>query len=351
MFAVQRVVSLAVFLMRAHAYPSFRDTCPNCRNVPNCDGVLVNGVGHLNEAGGGPRNQFGIDFHEQYTGVWDEIICRMDSDGDGRTNGEELGDPNCVWTSGDTPEITEGITHPGLACPAPAPTTTPAPAPSCCKWSSSCGGSCASGWCSSSEGNCQGCGGSWCAPTVLTAVKAREAPTTAAGVFKCSVCGYEYDPADHNGAAFEDLPDDWKCPICGSPKSAFVQQGGRRVEHVKLHEAATTSAGVFKCSVCGYEYNPADHNGAAFEDLPDDWKCPICGSPKSAFVLQGGRLVEQVKLHEAATTSAGVFKCSVCGYEYDPADHNGAAFEDLPDDWKCPICGSPKSAFDQQGGR
>merc|ERR1719343_579732 len=186
--------------------------------------------------------------------------------------------------------------------PAP-PAPTPAPAPSCCKWSSSCGGSCATGWCSTSAANCAGCGGSWCAPSLLSAVKPHEAPTsdkkevnlhtassTAAGVFKCSVCGYEYNPADHNGAAFEDLPDDWKCPICGSPKSAFAQVGA------SLQEASTTAA-VFKCSVCGYEYNPADHNGAAFEDLPDDWKCPICGSPKSAFAQVG------VSLQEASTTT------------------------------------------------
>jgi len=58
--------------------------------------------------------------------------------------------------------------------PPPAPPTaapTPAPAPSCCKWSSSCSGSCASGWCSSSQANCGGCGGTWCAPTLLSTVK------------------------------------------------------------------------------------------------------------------------------------------------------------------------------------
>merc|ERR1719367_1108969 len=46
--------------------------------------------------------------------------------------------------------------------PPPTPTTaapTPAPAPNCCKWASNCGGSCASGWCSSSQTNCGGCGG------------------------------------------------------------------------------------------------------------------------------------------------------------------------------------------------
>ena len=49
---------------------------------------------------------------------WDGCLCREDSDGDGRTNGEELGDPNCVWTEGDLPEIVDGITHPGKGCSA-----------------------------------------------------------------------------------------------------------------------------------------------------------------------------------------------------------------------------------------
>lgn len=39
----------------------------------------------------------------------------MDSDRDNKTNGEELGDPNCVWTAGSIPE---GVaqSHPGKKC-------------------------------------------------------------------------------------------------------------------------------------------------------------------------------------------------------------------------------------------
>ena len=33
--------------------------------------------------------------------------------------------------------------------------------------------------------------------------------------------GYVYDPAEHDGVAFEDLPDDWKCPRCKRPKEKF----------------------------------------------------------------------------------------------------------------------------------
>ena len=43
----------------------------------------------------------------------------------------------------------------------------------------------------------------------------------ASGKYVCSICGYVYDPAEHDGVAFEDLPDDWKCPRCKQPKSKF----------------------------------------------------------------------------------------------------------------------------------
>ncbi|MDR0617331.1 MAG: rubredoxin [Endomicrobium sp.] len=45
---------------------------------------------------------------------------------------------------------------------------------------------------------------------------------------KCTVCGYIYDPnlgVDDSiitkGTSFEQLPQDWVCPVCGAPKDAF----------------------------------------------------------------------------------------------------------------------------------
>ena len=43
----------------------------------------------------------------------------------------------------------------------------------------------------------------------------------ATGRYVCSVCGYVYDPAEHDGVAFEDLPEDWKCPRCRQGKEKF----------------------------------------------------------------------------------------------------------------------------------
>jgi rubredoxin len=49
--------------------------------------------------------------------------------------------------------------------------------------------------------------------------------------WKCLVCGYVYDPAvgiaEDNiapGTPFEQLPDDWTCPLCGVTKSDFKEE-------------------------------------------------------------------------------------------------------------------------------
>ena len=33
--------------------------------------------------------------------------------------------------------------------------------------------------------------------------------------YVCKVCGHVYDPANNNNIPFEELPDDWTCPLCG----------------------------------------------------------------------------------------------------------------------------------------
>lgn len=42
-------------------------------------------------------------------------------------------------------------------------------------------------------------------------------------MYKCNICGYVYD-SDVEETKFEDLPDDWVCPICGATKDVFVEE-------------------------------------------------------------------------------------------------------------------------------
>lgn len=49
--------------------------------------------------------------------------------------------------------------------------------------------------------------------------------------YVCEPCGYVYDPEEGDadggiepGTAFEDIPDDWVCPVCGLGKDVFVPE-------------------------------------------------------------------------------------------------------------------------------
>ena len=69
--------------------------------------------------GGTPRNPFGLDVEARVTPngqevFWGPELAALDSDGDGFTNGEELGDPDGTWQEGDAaPGDAADITHPG----------------------------------------------------------------------------------------------------------------------------------------------------------------------------------------------------------------------------------------------
>lgn len=106
------VYVLSVGVRLAAARPEFTNLVPNGDNVPTCSHI-----GHNDCKSGAPRNQFGKDFAA--AGMkWTKALCEKDSDGDGVTNGEELGDPCCTWTKangGAKGFRSSGLSHPGDA--------------------------------------------------------------------------------------------------------------------------------------------------------------------------------------------------------------------------------------------
>jgi rubredoxin len=49
--------------------------------------------------------------------------------------------------------------------------------------------------------------------------------------YVCTICGYVYDPAQGDpengvapGTAWENVPEDWECPVCGAPKDDFEKE-------------------------------------------------------------------------------------------------------------------------------
>ncbi|KAK0039879.1 temptin [Biomphalaria pfeifferi] len=111
-----KFVCLVVLLLACvYGHPWYANLIPNGDNLPNpCKpGERWQGVGHNNPSGGLVRNNFGLDF-KAANFTWTKELCEKDSDGDGRSNGEELGDPNCTWKQGKEPYRTTDITHPGI---------------------------------------------------------------------------------------------------------------------------------------------------------------------------------------------------------------------------------------------
>ncbi len=89
--------------------------CVNCHtSAPNLK--LFNPFGAL------VRDTLGDDDLPRW-----EAVCAADSDGDGYTNGEELGDPACVWTAGDPTPDARQVTLPGDPRSAPGPVMSAEP--------------------------------------------------------------------------------------------------------------------------------------------------------------------------------------------------------------------------------
>ena len=64
-------------------------------------------------------------------------------------------------------------------------------------------------------------------------------------VYRCTVCGYEYDEASE-GKSWDSLPDDWICPVCGVGKELFekiqTEEAPIKQEEARAPQSADTSA-------------------------------------------------------------------------------------------------------------
>ena len=73
-----------------------------------------------------------------------------------------------------------------------------------------------------------------------------------------------------------------------SPENAPTYTEKSKLAETEIKDEASLKK--FQCLICGYIYNPDEGDptkgippGTSFEDLPDDWTCPICGVGKGEF--------------------------------------------------------------------
>lgn len=76
--------------------------------------------------------------------------------------------------------------------------------------------------------------------------------------------------------------------------------------------------------------------------------------------VKGGRAPETAPTYikeppKKGAVDMGKYRCTVCGYVYDPEKGDpdsgikpGTSFEELPEDWVCPLCGASKEKFEKE---
>lgn len=218
--------------------------------------------------------------------------------------------------------------------------------------------------------------------------------------FVCSVCGYVYDEAKGipqagiaAGTAWEDLPDDWVCPLCGATKAEFVLQGGEKPttrplspvvapidenralsaleisalcsnlargceKQYMAREAAdfTRLADFFKASAAPAREASAEAllelvnsnlenefvlaNAAAQADADRGAKRALVWSEKVTRILKS-LLTRYAKEGDAMLQNANVYVCTICGFVF--VGENPPAL--------CPVCKVPSWKFEKVEGR
>ena len=216
----------------------------------------------------------------------------------------------------------------------------------------------------------------------------------------CSICGYEYDEQNGipesgiaPGTKWEDIPEDWVCPLCGADKTEFKKQGEsssakktsvRKIEasddikelspleisaictnlargcekQYKLKEASlfTELAGYFKAAAA-----PADEpnieklinliekdleegfsnvNAITSDNNDRGAMRALVWSEKVTRILKS-LMARYQKEGDTMLENSGVYVCTICGFIY--------IGDELPE--ICPVCKVPNWKFDKIEGR
>lgn len=204
--------------------------------------------------------------------------------------------------------------------------------------------------------------------------------------YVCPICGYVYDEA--GGIPWAELPESWRCPLCGAPKADFAPEGsaGTAAEAEPVTEAGAelrplTDAEISAlCSSLakGCEKQYLQEQAAAFRKLAD-WfgaRAPAAADPSFGRLLEliDADLAGGIPAAEAAARQNGdrgalrsltwsgkvtrilrslltrftdglpenacVWVCTICGFVY--------IGDELPD--VCPVCKVPARKFERIGG-
>ncbi len=157
--------------------------------------------------------------------------------------------------------------------------------------------------------------------------------------YRCVVCGYIYDPAEGDpdsgiapGTPFEQIPDDWVCPVCGVTKDDFEpleDDDIKMEEKVKPHKQVRNADMEYNEIVPGVFYVGAEHwDRRLFDELiplPD-------GTSYNAYLIEGSEKValidtvdpEMIEVLFDKLDRLGVEKIDYIISNHAEQDHSGA---------------------------
>ncbi|MBQ9544289.1 MAG: rubredoxin [Clostridia bacterium] len=208
--------------------------------------------------------------------------------------------------------------------------------------------------------------------------------------YVCRICGHVYDE-DKEKVPFDQLPDTWKCPLCGASKQDFQPETEKKSAAPKP-AAATADAGMKALSAgqlsalcsnlargCEKQYKPeeaklfkelADYfaavtppvNDASVEKIADllhddadnyaqvresadsngdRGAARVCVWGEKVTRMLSSLVTRYLKEGEAMLAGANVWVCTVCGFVY-----VGDKAPEL-----CPVCKVPEWKFEKIEGR
>ena len=207
--------------------------------------------------------------------------------------------------------------------------------------------------------------------------------------YVCPICGYVYDDAE---IPWTELPETWKCPLCGAPKSVFAPKetpepagpapaaplpDGADLRELNAIEISVLCSNLAK----GCEKQYQAEQAAAFRSLADWFKSraerpagvsfdtllgkvgenlrsdypavnavaaqhgdrgamrALTWSEKVSMILKS--LLQRYALEgDRLTAHTGVWVCTICGFVF--------IGDELPE--VCPICKVPNRKFERIGG-
>ncbi len=207
--------------------------------------------------------------------------------------------------------------------------------------------------------------------------------------YVCPICGYVYDDAE---IPWAELPETWKCPLCGAPKADFSPKEAPKPANpapsapppksTDLRELNAIEISVLCSNLAkGCEKQYQAEQAAAFRALADWFKSraerptvdsfdtllekvsenlrsdypavnsvaaqhadrgalrALTWSEKVSMILKS--LLQRYTLEgDRMTAHTGVWVCTICGFVY--------IGDDLPE--VCPICKVPNRKFERIGG-